>query len=51
LRSIEPGVKVVIASGYSEREVARKFAGEAVTGFMQKPYSLASLRDAVRKLQ
>ncbi|WP_136525004.1 PAS domain S-box protein [Geomonas ferrireducens] len=51
LRSIEPEVKVVIASGYSEREVARKFAGEAVTGFMQKPYSLASLRDAVRKLQ
>ncbi|TSK08278.1 MAG: PAS domain S-box protein [Geobacter sp.] len=50
LRSIEPGVKVVIASGYSEQEVARKFTGEAVTGFVQKPYSLSSLRDAVRKL-
>ena len=51
LRSIEPGVQVIIASGYSEQEVTRKFAGEAVTGFVQKPYSLATLRDAVRKLQ
>ncbi|WP_136512942.1 PocR ligand-binding domain-containing protein [Geomonas edaphica] len=51
LHSIDPVVKVIIASGYSEQEVARKFTGAAVTGFVQKPYRLATLRDAVRKLQ
>ncbi len=50
LRTVDPGVKVIISSGYSEQEVARKFTGEEVKGFMQKPYSLTSLRDAVRKL-
>ncbi|WP_129125835.1 PocR ligand-binding domain-containing protein [Geomonas oryzae] len=51
LHTVDPEVKVIIASGYSEQEVARKFTGEEVIGFIQKPYSMATLRDAVRKLR
>jgi PAS domain S-box-containing protein len=50
LRQINPDVKVIIASGYSEHEVAQKFGGLGVAGFIQKPYSLAALRDMLTVL-
>jgi len=48
LRRIAPKVRVVIASGYSEHETEERFAGQGLAGVMQKPYSLASLRHALR---
>lgn len=53
LRRLDPRLPIVICSGYSEKEVERRFFGKSLTGFLPKPYSLASLRDvllpAVRK--
>jgi len=43
LRSLRPDVRVVISSGYSEEEVAQRFAGEDVAGFVQKPYLYSTL--------
>lgn len=47
LRRIDPAVKVVMSSGFSEHEVARKFAGQGLAGLIQKPYKLSSLRSVL----
>ena len=39
---------VIISSGYSEYEVAERFAGRQVAGFLQKPYRLEALRRALQ---
>ncbi len=44
LRKIDPAVRVVLASGYSESDVSARFAGKGLAGCLQKPYSLAKLR-------
>jgi two-component system cell cycle sensor histidine kinase/response regulator CckA len=49
LRKIRPAVPVVLCSGYSETEVASRFANQALAGFLKKPYEPAELVDAVRR--
>ena len=51
LSKIDPQVKVIMSSGFSEQEVSLKFAGKRLTGFIQKPYNISILRDAVSKIQ
>ena len=48
LRQLEPDVKVIISSGYSEQEVVHKFSGKGLAGFVQKPYKLSVLKEAIR---
>ena len=43
LRSIQPGIKVLLASGFSQQEVSERFRGLGLNGFIQKPYALKSL--------
>ncbi len=50
LRRIDPGVRVIISSGYSEQEIAARFAGKGLAGFIQKPYQVAKLREAVMRI-
>jgi len=50
LRVHNPEVKVVMSSGYNEQEVAQQFVGKGVAGFIQKPYHLSTLREAIRKI-
>lgn len=50
LRRIRPDVRVILASGYSEREVAESFGEVGVNGFVQKPFNLVSLSAAVRRV-
>ncbi|BCG47517.1 PAS domain-containing protein [Citrifermentans bremense] len=50
LRELEPGVKVILSSGYNEREVSRKLAGAGVSGFMQKPYKLSEMSSKLRQI-
>lgn len=38
LRTIKPDVPVVLSSGYEEQEVSRRFEGQGLEGFVQKPY-------------
>jgi CheY-like chemotaxis protein len=49
LKRIRENVRVVLSSGYNEQEVLVKFAGQGVAGFLQKPYTAASLREALRQ--
>ncbi len=47
LRRLNPNVRVVLASGYSHEDVAARFAGKRLSGVLQKPYTLAKLRESL----
>ena len=47
---LNPGVRVVLASGYSREEVAERFAGRGLAGVIQKPFSLDTLRETMATL-
>ena len=48
LRRINPEVRVVMSSGYSEMDVSARFVGKGMAGFIQKPYSRAELAQCRR---
>jgi two-component system cell cycle sensor histidine kinase/response regulator CckA len=48
LRALDPSVRVVMSSGYSEQDVTSRFAGKGLVGFVQKPYTLAELAERLR---
>jgi len=48
VREIDAGMKVIVSSGYNERETMRLFAGYSVSGFLQKPYNAAQLAKKVK---
>ena len=48
LRQMDPTVRVVMSSGYTESEIIPRFAGQRLAGFLQKPYSTAALMQCLR---
>ena len=48
LRRITPDIPIVLCSGFGVEEVTARFDGLAVTGFVQKPYRLATMIAEVR---
>lgn len=50
LRRIRPDVKVLLSSGFSEQEIAARFDGLKLDGFVPKPYNLQKLNDRLRLL-
>jgi len=56
LRKIRENVAVVLTSGYDEQEATRRFTGQGLAGFLQKPYTTVELsatlaRTAARRLE
>ena len=49
LRAHRPGICVLIMSGFSEQEIADRFTGTGIAGFIQKPFNLDSLREHMRR--
>jgi len=47
LRRIRPDVRVILSSGYDETEATRRFRDGRISGFIQKPYSVARLASMV----
>ncbi len=47
LRAIDPSVRVVLTSGFSESEATARFAGLDLAGFVAKPFLPAELRAKV----
>jgi PAS domain S-box-containing protein len=43
MRALNPHTPILIMSGYSEADIARKFHGISPTGFIQKPFNAAEL--------
>jgi PAS domain S-box-containing protein len=50
LKQLNPNVKVIMSSGYNEQEVTQKFVGKGLAGFIQKPYKMSVLEEAIRKM-
>uniref|UniRef100_C6E2J0 histidine kinase n=1 Tax=Geobacter sp. (strain M21) TaxID=443144 RepID=C6E2J0_GEOSM len=48
LRRLDPQLKVVMSSGFTQQEVTDKLDG--IAGFIQKPYKLSTLRELLRSL-
>lgn len=49
LQAVDPQVRVLLSSGYSETEIATRFQGQGFVGFIHKPYSMAALAESVRR--
>jgi PAS domain S-box-containing protein len=47
--AVAPEIPVLLCSGYAEAEATRYFEGPQLVGFVQKPYTLARLVEAVRR--
>ncbi len=47
LKTIRADVRVILSSGYNEAEVTRPFVGQELAGFIQKPFTSASLAQQV----
>ena len=50
LLKLNPEVRVIIASGFSEEDVISRLPGKALAGVLQKPYSTARLRNLLANL-
>lgn len=50
LRRLNPGVPVILSSGYAEQDVVSRFAGKGLSGFIQKPYTLDELRTTLSQV-
>jgi CheY-like chemotaxis protein len=48
LRRVDPGVRVILTSGYNEQDATERFAGKGLAGFIQKPYRPQDLLEKVR---
>ena len=50
LRRVKADVPVILSSAFDEHDVARRFAGLAPDGFVQKPYRIADLKARLREV-
>jgi signal transduction histidine kinase/ActR/RegA family two-component response regulator len=50
LRQIRPGIPVLLTSGYDEADATSRFTGSCLAGFLQKPYTAATLAGAVKRV-
>ncbi|MDQ6995873.1 MAG: response regulator [Mariprofundus sp.] len=50
LRKINPDVRVLLSSGYSEQDITELFAGLDLAGFIQKPYLPESLQQQMDEI-
>jgi PAS domain S-box-containing protein len=48
---IRPNIKVILSSGYDAEDSAHRLSGQGIAGFVQKPYSLQKLRDALEGVE
>jgi CheY-like chemotaxis protein len=49
LRRVRAEVPIILSSGYSEHEVAARFAGKGLAGFLKKPYEPVELMEALQR--
>lgn len=50
IRQIRPDAKVILSSGYIEREATERFFGEGLAGFIQKPYDKNAFRQKLAEV-
>lgn len=50
LKKINPDIRVLLMSGYSEQEASNRFNGKGVSAFMQKPYTPQDLQEKLGEI-
>lgn len=50
IREIEPGIPVILSSGYTVNGDAEKILQRGCNGFIQKPYNIAELSQKIRQI-
>ncbi len=50
LRKLRTDVRVVLMSGFNQQEVLVRFTGKGLASFLQKPFTIASLRDVMQSV-
>jgi two-component system cell cycle sensor histidine kinase/response regulator CckA len=50
MRAIDRSVPVLLMSGYTEQEASTHFGGQGTAGFIQKPFRLDELKEAIRRV-
>ncbi|NQV29913.1 MAG: PAS domain S-box protein [Candidatus Marinimicrobia bacterium] len=50
IRKMNPDVKVILSSGYNEKEATQEFVGQGLAGFIQKPYVSAELINKITEV-
>ena len=50
LRQINPEIRVLLMSGYSEQEASSRFNGKGINAFMQKPYTPQDLQEKIQEV-
>jgi PAS domain S-box-containing protein len=50
LRRIQPDVRVILASGYSDQEISQRFQNLGLAGFIEKPYRVEALTAKLREV-
>lgn len=50
IRAIRPDARVIVSSGYDEREVAARLAGQEPTAFLPKPFRIQRLVDKLQEV-
>ena len=48
LKKIQPGLPIILSSGYTEAEVMGRFEIGEIAGFIKKPYTTSQLRATIR---
>jgi len=50
LRHIKPDARIILSSGYSEDDVAKRFSDKDLAGYIQKPFQLDALKSKIRRV-
>ncbi|ATC65104.1 hypothetical protein CMV30_14720 [Nibricoccus aquaticus] len=50
LREIDPRLRVILMSGYSEQETLSRFSGQSIAGFLAKPFTASQVLEKVREV-
>lgn len=50
MRDVDPNVKVILSSGYSEQDSTRHIIGSGLAAFLQKPYRLKDLEAVLARV-
>ncbi|MDX2187946.1 MAG: response regulator [Opitutaceae bacterium] len=50
LRHTNPGVRVILMSGFNQQEAVSRFTGKGLAGFVQKPFEVDSLINEIKRV-
>jgi DNA-binding NtrC family response regulator len=50
MHDLDPGVPVILSSGFTQQDSLQTLSGAAPAGFIQKPYRITALRELLQRV-